>query len=146
MAGARWYDDVARPALLRAARATYGAAIRTTLRDAGFDDIPRNGAFVLGAIARTGAPLEEVVRDLGTSEAAVGRLIDTLVSGGYLDRAADPDSFTLTERGTAAARAIRSAVDGVDEQLAKRVSKRHIADTRATLGALIAIGDEAGTD
>ena len=147
MAGARWFDDVAFPALLRGARATYGAAIRTALVEAGFDDVPRNGAFVLGGIARTGAPLSEVVNDLGSSKQTVGQLIDTLVARGYLDRAVDPDdrrrlTVTLTDRGVAAARAVRSAVDDVDEQLATRVGKRQIADTRATLGALIGIGQE----
>jgi DNA-binding MarR family transcriptional regulator len=147
VAGARWFDDVAFPALLRGARATYGAAIRSALVDAGFDDVPRNGAFVIGGIARTGAPLSEIVSDLGASKQAAGQLIDTLVARGYLDRAVDPGdrrrlTVTLTPRGVAAARAVRTAVDGVDEQLTARVSPRHIADTRATLGALIGIGEE----
>ena len=148
---ARWFDDVAFPALLRAARATYGSAIRRALHDAGFDDVPRNGAFVLGGIARTGAPLGEVVKDLGSSKQAAGQLIDTLVARGYLDRAVDSDdrrrlTVMLTERGAAAARVIRSAVDGVDASLASRVSKQHVADARATLGALIAIGNEPPGD
>ena len=40
-------QDVVIPALLRAARGTYGQAIRDQLSAAGCDDLPRNGAFVL---------------------------------------------------------------------------------------------------
>ena len=103
MTQTHWFDDIAFPALLRGARATYGGAIRAALVDAGFDDVPRNGAFVIGGIARTGAPLGEVVKDLGSSKQAVGQLIDTLVARGYLDRSVDPDdrrrlTVTLTER------------------------------------------------
>jgi DNA-binding MarR family transcriptional regulator len=147
VAETHWFDDIVFPALLRGARTTYGGAIRSALVDAGFDDVPRNGAFVIGGIARTGAPLGEVVKDLGSSKQAVGQLIDTLVARGYIDRSVDPDdrrrlTVTLTDRGVAAARAVRSAVEGVDKQLAARVSDRHIANTRATLGALIEIGNE----
>ncbi len=147
MTQTHWFDDIAFPALLRGARATYGGAIRAALVDAGFDDVPRNGAFVIGGIARTGAPLGEVVKDLGSSKQAVGQLIDTLVARGYLDRSVDPDdrrrlTVTLTERGVAAARAVRSAVDGIARELAAHVSDRYIANTRATLGALIEIGNE----
>jgi hypothetical protein len=43
--------DVVVPALLRAARSCYGNAIRSSLALAGFEDVPRNGAYVLGGMA-----------------------------------------------------------------------------------------------
>src|SRR5579862_44459 len=86
-----WAGDVAFPALLRAARRTYGDAIREALDRAGYGDLPRNGPYVLGAIARTGAPLSEVIEELRVSKQAAGQLVDALVERGYLDRAADPD-------------------------------------------------------
>ena len=52
-----WYTEVSLPALLRAARAAYGKAIRAALAEAGCDDVPPNGSYVIGAIARTGAAL-----------------------------------------------------------------------------------------
>jgi DNA-binding MarR family transcriptional regulator len=137
-----WAQDVAFPALLRAAQATYRTAIRANLAAGGFDDLPRNGAFVLGAIARTGAPLSEVIADLGRSKQATGQLVDTLVARGYLDRAVDPDdrrrlTVSLTERGTAAAGSVRAAVDGLDAELAQQVGAAAVAQMRATLGALV---------
>ncbi len=137
-----WSQDVAFPALLRAAQGPYRSAIRSNLAEGGFDDLPRNGAFVLGAIARTGASLGEVIADLGRSKQATGQLVDTLVVRGYLDRAVDPDdrrrlTVSLTERGQAAAAAVRTAVDGVDAELVEQVGAEAVAQMRATLGALV---------
>lgn len=136
-------DDWPLTALLRAARRRYGTAIRDALGEAGFDDVPRNGLYVLGAIARTGAPLGEIIDQLGTSKQAAGQLVDTLVIRAYLERAVDPEDrrrlrIALTERGEAAAAVIRSAADHVDAALIARVGPEHVSHTRATLAALIA--------
>jgi DNA-binding MarR family transcriptional regulator len=137
-----WLDEVAFPALLRAARAAYGSAIRASLGEAGCDDVPRNGSYVIGAIARTGAPLSQIIRELGVSKQAAGQLVDTLVMRGYLDRSVDPEdrrrlTISLTERGHAAAVVIRSAVDRVDAGLVGRVGPEYVRHTRVTLAALI---------
>jgi DNA-binding MarR family transcriptional regulator len=142
-----WFDDVSFPALLRAARRTYGSAVTAALAEVGCDDMPRNGSYVIGAIARTAAPLSRIIDGLGVSKQAAGQLVDTLVNRGYLTRAADPDdrrrlTVTLTGRGLAAAEVIRDAVDDVDAAALRRVGPEFVAHTRATLGALI----EAGRD
>ena len=143
-----WFDDVAFPALLRAAWATYGAAIRKALSEVGCDDVPRNGIYVVGAIARTGAPLSQIIKELGVSKQAAGQLVDTLVLRGYLDRTVDPEdrrrlTVTLTERGRSAAAVSRSVVDRIDDELAKRVGPAYITHTRATLAALAEGGRDA---
>lgn len=145
---APWYEDVALPALLRHARTTFGTAIHASLADAGFDDVPSNGIYVIGAIARTGAPLSQIISDLGVSKQAAGQLVDTLVARGYLERTVDPDdrrrlTVTLTDRGQAAADASRSAVDSVEAQLIAHVGADHVAHTRATLAAVIHLGQHA---
>jgi DNA-binding MarR family transcriptional regulator len=137
-----WFEQMPMPALLRAARAAYGSAIREALADIGCDDMPRNGSYVVGAIARTGAPLGHIVEWLGVSKQAAGQLIDTLVTRGYLDRSVDSEDrrrliVRLTERGEAAAAVIRSAVDGVDAALVERVGADRVEDTRATLACLV---------
>jgi DNA-binding MarR family transcriptional regulator len=145
-----WYDDVAMPALLRAARTTYGSAIRSALEEVGCADVPRNGVFVIGAIARTGSPLGEIIAALGVSKQAAGQLVDTLVLRGYLHRAPDPDdrrrmTVSLTDRGRLAAQASRLAIEDVDAEVTERVGADTIAATRAGLGAMIGIGrSEAG--
>lgn len=130
------------PALLRAARRAYGSAIRAALAETGFDDVPRNGIFVIGAIARTGAPLSEIIDQLGGSKQAAGQLVDTLVIRGYLERSIDPEdrrrlTISLTERGEAAAAVIRSALHRVDTVLADQVGAEYVEHTRATLASLI---------
>ena len=147
MARGSWADEVSFPALLRASRRTYGTAIREALVRAGYDDVPRNGPFVLGAIARGGAPLAHIIEDLGVSKQAAGQLVDALVARGYLRRAEDAADrrrvvVELTPRGRAAASAIRRAVDGVDGDLVARVGRERVAHTRATLGALIDLATE----
>ena len=136
------------PALLRGARRAYAAATQRALAEAGFDDMPRDGSYVVSGIARTGVPLGEIITALGVSKQAAGQLVDTLVVRGYLARAVDPDdrrrlTVLLTARGEAAAASIRSAVDRVDADLTTRVGPEFVLHTRATLAALMQAGDEA---
>ena len=147
MSEKHWYDDVVFPALMRAARNTYASVIRNALTAAGCDDVPRNGIYVIGAIARTGAPLSHIITDLRVSKQAAGQLVDTLVLRGYLERTVDIDdrrrlTITLTERGLAAAAASRSAVERLDVEMEDRVGPIYVAHARATLAALIGLDPE----
>ncbi len=131
------------PSLLRGARRAYGSAIRADLDENGCDDVPRNGIYVIGAIARKEAPLSEIIEQMGVSKQAAGALVDTLVTRGYLERTIDPEDrrrlrVTLTDRGEAAAAVVRSAVERIDAALYARVGPEHVAQTRATLAALVA--------
>lgn len=147
----RGRHDISFPALLRAARATYGKAIRAALAEAGFDDIPGNGLFVVGAVARTRLPMASLVRALGVTKQAAGKLVDTLALRGYVERVADPDDrrrllVAPTPRGAAAAEAIRAATGGIDAKLAARVPAAQIAHARAVLLALAALSDDSTED
>src|SRR5215813_404261 len=102
-------DETVMPALLRHARTTYGAPMRRALAEAGYDDIPGNGLYVIGGLAlnREDIPLGQLIRELRISKQAAGQLVDTLVTRGYLDRAIDKEdrrklTVALTERGRAA--------------------------------------------
>jgi DNA-binding MarR family transcriptional regulator len=138
-------NEISLPALLRAARTTFGAAIREALAGIGCDDLPRNGAFVLGALDRGEAPLGDVIAQLRLSKQAAGALVDTLVTRRYLERTVDPDDrrrlrIALTPRGADTAKVIRQAVDDVEAELVARVGADYVAHTRATLAALITTG------
>jgi len=134
-------DEIVIPALLRAARGAYQASIRARLEAAGFGDVPRNGAFVLGGMAHHGAPVEALVRDLGGRRPSVMGMLDTLVERGYLD-AGGPGGLEVTDRGRAAAAAVRSGIEAVDAELAARLSPEGIAGLRRGLLALIEIREE----
>ena len=141
--------EVGTPALLRAARTTYGSAIREVLSEVGCEDVPRNGIFVIGAVARGGSPLSDIIASLGVSKQAAGQLVDTLVVRGYLERSPDPDdrrrmTVDLTDRGRTAAEATWTAVNEVDTALADRVGADAVAITRSTLVALIGLRPAGG--
>jgi len=140
-------DDVVMPALLRHARTTYGSAMREALAEAGYDDIPRNGLYVIGGLAlgAGGVPLGQLVHELGVSKQSAGQLIDTLVLRGYLERTVDGEdrrklTVTLTARGQAAAAAQAGAREKIDAALLARMGAEKISHTRQTLAALCQMG------
>ncbi|HZX70041.1 MAG TPA: MarR family transcriptional regulator [Rhodanobacter sp.] len=142
-----WYEQVTTPALLRHARTTYGAAMRQALATAGYDDIPKNGLYLIGGMAfqSEDMPLGNLVRDLRVTKQAAGQLVDTLVTRGYLQRAVDEQdrrklTVTLTDRGRAAAVVQTDARKRIDAELLARVRPNDVDITRRTLAALVEIG------
>lgn len=136
-------------ALLRAARTTIRRAIRAALEDAGYEDLPANGPYVMSAASAAGVPLAVIIERLGLSKQAAGHLVDLLVLRGYLDRQVDPEDrrrlvVLLTERGTAAAQVIRQAADLLEARLVAMVGDADLQTTRRTLACLATIdGDDA---
>ena len=148
MANTQTPDPVPMPALLRHARTTYGAAMRTALEKAGYDDIPRNGLYVIGGMALQGDhPLSEIIDSLQISKQAAGQLVDTLVERGYLERDVDSEdrrrlTVSLSQRGRAAAKVQASARARIDAQLLERVGQKNVEGARRALITLIQIGKE----
>ncbi|HEV2269787.1 MAG TPA: MarR family transcriptional regulator [Steroidobacteraceae bacterium] len=131
------------PALLRHARAAYGLAMRNALEAAGYDDIPKNGLYVIGGLALGAGdvPLAALIRDLRISKQAAGQLVDTLVNRGYLARNVDEQDrrrlvVTLTDRGRAAAATQAVARERVDAELLAKVGSEYVKHTRVALAAL----------
>ena len=146
-----WYETIALPALLRHARTTYGSAMRKALDDAGYDDIPGNGLYVIGGLAvdLPEIPLGQLIKELRISKQAAGQLVDMLVNRGYLERSVDKEdrrklTVTLTDRGKAAAETQEAAREKVDAALLASVGKDDVNRTRRTLAVLIDIGQQAG--
>src|ERR1700691_5657879 len=124
-------EDVVIPALLRAARGSYSQAINAKLEAAGFADLPRNGAFVLGGMGNHGGTAVDMIRGLGVTKQAASQLIDTLVLRGYLTRELNPEdrrrmTIELTERGRAAAAAVRSGIQAIDAELAEMLTESEL--------------------
>jgi DNA-binding MarR family transcriptional regulator len=149
-----WYEDVSVPSLMREARNVYRDAVRRALADAGCDDVPRSGAFVLASLNRSASeprfsPQADVVASLGLSKQAASQLIDTLVLREYLERRIDPEDrrrmgVALTDRGQIAAVAIRDTVDAIDASLAQLVSADQLRGMRAGLAAYRELRERAG--
>jgi DNA-binding MarR family transcriptional regulator len=142
-----WYETAVIPALLRHARTAYGGAMNAALIEAGCDDIPKNGLYVIGGLAlgAGGVPLGRLAEELGVTKQAAGQLVDTLVLRGYLDRTVDPEdrrkvSITLSERGQLAASVQAAARQRVDAALAAKVGADCVMQMRRGLGVLCAMG------
>ena len=128
-------------ALLRLARNTLARRIRSALEDAGYDDLPANGEYVISATSVAGVPLAAIIDQLGLSKQASGHLVDLLVVRGYLDRHVDPDDrrrlvLSPTDRGTDAARVIRTAADGLEVDLVATVGAAEVQAARRVLACL----------
>jgi DNA-binding MarR family transcriptional regulator len=141
------YDEWPTPALLRFARSTYVQATHEARAEAGFEDVPRNGGYVLAGMVNRGASASSVVDSLGVTKQAASQLIDTLALRGYVERVPDPTDrrrmmLEPTERGRAAAIATRDGVETIDRELAARLSPAEQAVFRAGLVALVEIGEK----
>jgi DNA-binding MarR family transcriptional regulator len=137
--------------LLVRARGGYGNTIGAHLAAAGFDDLPRNGPFVLGGMASHQGSAVEIIRSLGVTRQAASQLIDTLVLRGYLSREINSDdrrrmNVVLTERGQAAAAAIRAGIEQVQAELAQMLTPAEITGLRAGLAALGEIKEKTERD
>lgn len=117
--------------------------MRKALVTAGYDDIPKNGLYVIGGLALGAGdvPLAALIRDLRISKQAAGQLVDTLVNRGYLARTVDEQDrrrliVTLTERGRAAAATQTAARERVDAELLAKVGADCIEHMRVALAAL----------
>ena len=147
-----WYATVVIPALLRHARTSYGEVMGAALAAIGCDDMPRNGMYVIGGLAVAGgAPISQLVKELGVSKQAAGQLVDVLVLRGYLDRSVDASdrrrlNITLTPRGQAAAAAQSAARERVDAKLVAIVGPECVSSMRKALGVLCNIRETGGDD
>ena len=149
-----WYESAPIPALMWGARGSYGDAAQRALAEAGCDDIPQNGAFVLAALNENGTEFTsqaDAVSFLRQSKQRSSQLIDTLVLRGYVERRIDPEdrrrmTVRLTDRGRGAAAAIQAAVDAIDAELAKRLSADELHGLRAGLAALYDIREQSSDE
>jgi DNA-binding MarR family transcriptional regulator/uncharacterized glyoxalase superfamily protein PhnB len=130
--------------LMRAARGAYAQSIRASLHEIGVDDLPRNGAFVLGEIDFRGGLGQDFASSLGITKQAVSLVIDTLVNRGYLTRSTDSDdrrrnNLELTDSGREVLRATWHATEAVDARLRERASDDEVRAMRAGLAVLAEI-------
>jgi DNA-binding MarR family transcriptional regulator len=141
------------PALLRHARYTYAQAMRSDLEAAGYDDIPRNGLYVIGGLAlgKGDVPLAQLITELRISKQLGGQLVDNLVQRGYLDRSPDPNDrrrvvIALSGRGREAAKVQGRARARIDAALVRRIGREKVETLRQALMALATLPHEPTGD
>ncbi|HXW86933.1 MAG TPA: MarR family transcriptional regulator [Streptosporangiaceae bacterium] len=141
------HPELGIPGLLRLARRPYRNAVRAAFAEAGFDDVPRNGAYLLARVYDGRYSVADLTRGLGISKQAVSQLVDTMVTRGYIERKPDAEDrrrmqLTLTARGAAAATLSWQAATRTDEELERRLSAAGVAALRSGLIALSEMGEE----
>ena len=129
--------------LMRLARGSYKRAIDAQYAARGIDDVPAPGGYVLAYLANGEDSIPEMIEGLGIKRRQYSRFMDRLVLRGFITRSSGPTdgsvSFSLTDRGRAAAEAIFEAGRTVDEELERRISADEIAGLRRGLLALAEI-------
>ena len=141
------YRQLGVPGLLRLARRAYGNAVRAAFAESGFDDMPRNGGYLLARVYDGRYAVADLIRSLGISKQAVSQLVDTMVTRGYVERKPDAEDrrrmqLTLTPRGEAAATVSWQAVTRTDAELERRLSADGVDALRRGLIALCEMSDE----
>ena len=137
-------------ALLRAAFRSYGDVVRQAVAEAGFDDLPRNGAYVIGATAKDALTMQQLPSALGVTKQAFSQLLDTLVLRGYVERSTDPHDrrrlqLSLTDRGRQVASLTDDCARHCDDALLALVGDpAQIATTRRVLAKMTALPAELG--
>jgi DNA-binding MarR family transcriptional regulator len=141
------YAQLGIPGLLRLARRAYGNPVRAAFAESGFDDVPRNGAYLLARVYGNSYAVPDLMRGLGISKQAVSQLVDTMVMRGYVERRLDPGDrrrmlLSLTPRGQEAATVGWQAATRTDEELERRLTADGVAVLRDSLITLCKMGDE----
>jgi DNA-binding MarR family transcriptional regulator len=137
-----WSQEMPMPVLLAEARLAYVSEIRRAFAEAGFDDMPRAGARVIGRIAIGGSNVNDVAAVYGVSKQAASQLVDALVARGYVERIPDEEDrrrmlVGLTERGFAAAEVLKDAIVRVDAGLFEAFDADEIFGAKRVIGALV---------
>jgi len=112
------------------------------LAERGWTDVRPAFGFVLLALRAGPASLRDLPAALGTSKQAVSKLVDAMVSAGYVDRVAHPgDARAKQVRLSRRGRDLLAAVEAIYRELegdwARTLGDRELAGLRADLEAVL---------
>lgn len=121
------------PLLLRRTNQRYRTAIRDCLSEHGFDELPQPGYWALMVLSNGGSDASQLITEMGISKQAVSRLVDTLVTLGFVDREPNPvdrrrSDLRLSAKGRQAADFIGVAVQTMEENLASELGAERLDD------------------
>ena len=121
------------PWLLRRTNQRYRAAIRDRLVLSGLADLPQPGYWALMILARDGKDARQLISEMGISKQAVSKLVDALVTGGFVDRRPNHTDrrrtdLLLSARGRQTADVIAAAVRDTEEAFTRELGAERFAD------------------
>lgn len=129
------------PWLLRRANQRYRTAIKKRLAECGYEEFPQPGYWALMILASGGADASRLIAEMGISKQAVSKLVDVLVTEGFVDRKPnDADrrrtDLLLSAKGRRAADAIGEAVQATEDTFVRELGPERFADLVETLSQL----------
>jgi DNA-binding MarR family transcriptional regulator len=121
------------PWLLRRTNQRYRAAIRDRLAECGFDELPQPGYWALMVLARGGTDASELISEMGVSKQAVSKLVDALVTMGFVERKPNRSDrrrsdLRLSAKGGRAADVIGEAVRTTEESFVNELGSERFTD------------------
>jgi DNA-binding MarR family transcriptional regulator len=129
------------PWLLRRVNQHYRSAIRAKLTEGGLGDLPQPGYWALTALARGVPDASHLMIEMGVTKQAVSKLLDTLVTAGYVDRKSNEadrrrSDLLLTTKGRKAVSIIESAVRTTERGFIAEVGAESFGQLRQALDQL----------
>ncbi len=133
VAGEPQIGPVPLPWLLRRTSQRYRTAINGSLSKRGFDELPQPGFWALMILSRGDGDAGQLITEMGVSKQAVSRLVDTLVTLGFVDRSPNAvdrrrSDLRLSATGRQAAELIGEAVRATDKALASELGAERLDD------------------
>lgn len=121
------------PLLLRRTNQRYRTAIRDCLAERGFGELPQPGFWALMILSRGGTDARQLIAEMGVSKQAVSRLVDALVTLGFVDRKPNSSDrrrtdLRLSAKGRRAAVVIGEAVRTTEEILVSELGAKRYED------------------
>ena len=133
------------PWLLRQVSQRYRSAAASGLAAAGFGDLPQRGYWALTALAGGAGDASELVSQMGVTKQTISKLVDVLVTSGFVDREIDSvdrrrTALHLTAKGRKAVAAIEQAVRITEEAFASELGAASFEDLTRKLARLAGKG------
>ncbi len=135
------------PWLIRQVSRRYASAVAARLQDADLGGLPRPGYWLLMGLASGARDATQLVETIGVTKQAVSKVVEALVSEGFVLRTTNVGDrrrtdLVLSAKGLRTVEVIRSAVRGAEQAFVEEVGAAAWNDAVATLATLAL----AGTD
>jgi DNA-binding MarR family transcriptional regulator len=119
----------------------YRNAVRAKLTERGLRDLPQPGLWALTALARGVHDASQLMVEMGVTKQAVSKLVDSLVTAGYVDRKSNEadrrrSNLRLTAKGRKAVGIIESAVRATERRFVAEVGVESFDELRQALDRL----------
>lgn len=129
------------PWVLRRVNRRYAATVATALRDAGLGELPRPGYWLLMLLASGSRDSSSLVEATGVTKQAVSKVVETLVSEGFVNRRPNGSDrrrtdLVLTAKGARTVEVIRAALRRTQRAFVSEVGAQAWETTLATLAVL----------